>query len=99
MKTVNNIYLNIEESDYSFKIGELTFYFSSLTYLNKFKSGYKEFIAAESLKLENRYNIYCNFWLYFLIVFYNKIEKRGFKILNGNDRINDNKTFLNVDFK
>ena len=60
MLTRNGIELELEESKYTYKYKNLTFYFSSRFYLNKFNNELKKFIDNETKKLYNKYkhNIY-----------------------------------------
>ena len=81
MKTERGIYLNINESDYLFENENYKFYFSSQFYLNKFKENYKKFAEIEVLKLYNSYKFFIPYQA-FWIVYYKKIEKRGFRIFD-----------------
>lgn len=80
MKTKNDIYLDIKESDYSFNFKGLSFFFSSKFYLKKFSDLVENYINEETLKLQNKYKMKINMELYFMLVLYNKIEKRGFRV-------------------
>lgn len=83
MKSVAGVYLDIEESDYTFQTNGMLFYFSSLFYLKKFKESVKN-IKEENLKLENKYKCKIDATYFLLLILYNKIEKRGFKVvING----------------
>lgn len=95
MLTTGEIYLNIEESDYKYTIEGISFYFSSKVYLEKFKNKVKEFISLETAKIYVRYKINLNLDLYFMIVLYTRIEKRGFRVY---DEINKKKLTKNVTF-
>ena len=57
---------------------------------------YENYIKEENLKIENKYhvNLLANYYL--LISFYNKIEKRGFRVENSvtNARVSKNLTFI-----
>ena len=77
---MNQVYLDLSESNYKYKIHDLEFIFSSNFYLNKFKNEYMDYITGEKLKLENRYKttITCDEML--LLSLYKKIEKRGFRV-------------------
>lgn len=81
MKTERGIYLDISESDYCFENRDYKFYFSSQFYLNKFKENYKTFAEIEVLKVYNNYNFFIPYQA-FWIVYYKKIEKRGFRIFD-----------------
>lgn len=82
MLTERGIYLNINESNYCVTIEGITFYFSSKTYLEKFKSKVKEYIAIETAKIYVKYKINLNLDLYLMIALYKRIEKRGFRIFD-----------------
>lgn len=83
MKTKTGIYLNLNESEYFVNLAELTFYFSSELYRNKFKKLVPEFIKNENIKMNIKYDININLDLYFAISLYKKIEKRGFRIYDN----------------
>lgn len=89
MRTIRGIYLDINESDYYFKIYDFTFYFSSKSYLEKFEKGYYDYIRYNTLKLssELKVKIYASDIL--LINYYKSIEKRGFRVLYNNERIEE----------
>lgn len=80
MKTINDIYLDLKESDYCINLNGITFYFSSKVYAKKFKNNVHNFVESETLKLEQKYKVDISFKAYLQIVFYKKIEKRGFRI-------------------
>lgn len=79
MKTERGIYLDITESDYCLENKDYKFYFSSEVYLNKFNLNYKEYATQEVLKIYNNYKFFIPYQA-FWIVYYKKIEKRGFRI-------------------
>ena len=74
------IYNDINESIYTFKYDDLTFYFSSQFYQEKFERMYTQFLKDETMKLKIKFkcNIYCDEMI--LLLLYKKIEKRGFKV-------------------
>lgn len=80
MQTKNGIEFNLKESNYIFKMGDFTFYFSSEFYLNKFKSEVQNFINMETSKMIAKYKVNINLYFYFAMAFYRKIEKRGFYV-------------------
>lgn len=80
LTTERGIFLNLNESNYKITIQGITFYFSSKVYLEKFKNKVKEYIAVETAKIYVRYKIILNLDIYFMIAFYKKIEKRGFRV-------------------
>lgn len=101
MKTKRGIYLNIKDSNYAFTPNEypkLTFYFSSMFYLNKFKSEYDSEVERFN---QSANNIYKNKFilkmdLLALLRLYVLIEKRGFYITYEGIEINclDNLAFV-----
>ena len=89
MKTRNNIYHNLEESDYITKFNTFRFSFSSKFYQNKFESELVDYIKQESDKFKNKYNVNINLTDLLAFNLYRKIEKRGCycKYFNGVDYI------------
>lgn len=83
MQTKRGIELNLKESSYCFNFLGLNFFFSSEFYLEKFKNTVKEYVELESLKICNRYKIPIAINRYLAISYYKKIEKRGFRIIDG----------------
>lgn len=85
MKTEKRgIYLKLNESPFVYEKFGFKFYFSSEFYMNKFKQGLREFIDNENMKLEIRYKNPLNAQLYFMLVYYKRIEKRGYRIIFNN---------------
>lgn len=82
MQTQNGIELNLQESKYKHEYNNFIFYFSSKSYLEKFKKNLSEYILMESYKIKNKYNIHINFSLFLAVALYKKIEKRGFRIIH-----------------
>lgn len=72
---------DIKESDYCYKINNLEFYFTSVFNLRRFVSNFKFYIKEETHKLQSKYHVNIDITNYLLVVFYKKIEKRGFKVL------------------
>lgn len=83
MKTSRGIYLNLKESDYKCNIRELTFYFSSKQYLEKFINNVENYINNETMKLKVKYNIIISIDLFLMLAYYKKIEKRGFRVYDN----------------
>lgn len=88
----NKIYLDLKKSPYKYKIGCLEFYFSSKFYLNKFKKEGNKYAENESLKFAIKYKVTANLYTIFLISYYKKVEKRGFRIVETrkNEEIKEN---------
>lgn len=97
MKTVRGVYLNIFESDYFITYQGITFYFSSMACLKRFKNKVMDYVILETEKFISKYHININFDLYFMICFYKKIEKRGFRIYDENKKqyLSKNLGFIN----
>ena len=82
MKTVRGIELDLPKSEYTYSILGYTFYFSSEFYLNNFKNNVRLFTEIEGVKIKNRYKVFIDLNLYLTFVYYKKIEKRGFYVIN-----------------
>lgn len=78
--TKAGIFLNLNESTYYSIFFGLKFYFSSMFYKEKFDKNVEKYTEIENIKLANRTNLVINFNRLFAISYYQKIEKRGFKI-------------------
>lgn len=84
------IYNDISKSNYSFKYNDLTFYFSSLFYKEKFIKEHLKFIEDETMKLKIKFRCDINCDEMILLLLYKKIEKRGFRVLLLNKDLKDN---------
>lgn len=86
MKTSRGIYLNLEETTYSYRVKDFKFYFSSRFYRDKYIKLVGDYVNQERLKLQQKFNteIISYDFLYFLL--YSKIEKRGF-LVTGKGKI------------
>ena len=84
------VYKDIDESTYSFKYDDMTFYFSSNFYKEKFENDYVTFLKEETDKLRIKFkcNIVADYMI--LLLLYKKIEKRGFRIEYKGVRLSDN---------
>ena len=82
MKTVRGIELDLPKSEYTYSINGYIFYFSSEFYLNNFKNNVRLFIEIEEVKIKNKYKVFIDLNLYLTFVYYKKIEKRGFYVIN-----------------
>ena len=84
MLTINGIWTDIYESNYNYKVDNITFYFSSTVYRDKFAARYENFWLEEQKKLELKYGCSIKCKPLMLIRLYTLIEKRGFRIeING----------------
>lgn len=86
MKTSGGIELNLKQSEYNFTTLGYEFFFSSEFYLNNFKNNVELFREIEGVKIKNKYRVFINLDLYLTFVFYKKIEKRGFYVINKNTK-------------
>lgn len=84
------VYNDIDESTYSFKYDDMTFYFSSNFYKEKFENEYVSFLKEETDKLRIKFkcNVVADYMI--LLLLYKKIEKRGFRIELKGIRLTDN---------
>lgn len=89
MRKSKNIYYDINESDIKVTLGDYTFTFSSDLYKEKFENGLPEFVKEENNKINAKYNLVGDFKEYLAIVYYKKIEKRGFLITYKDKVINE----------
>lgn len=80
MKTIKGVYLDLNESDIVTNYDEFRFYFSSQFNKKRFDNNIDTFIKVESARIYNKYRVQINLDLYLSIVFYKKIEKRGYRI-------------------
>lgn len=86
MLTVRGICLNLNESEYYYKYKGLIFYFSSKIYKNKFANTIKQYLENETLKIQIKYNVNINFDILLMISYYKKIEKRGFRVYDEENK-------------
>ena len=97
MKTIKGVYLDLNESDIVTNYDEFRFYFSSKFNKERFEKNIDNFIKIESARIYNKYRVQIYLNLYLSIVFYKKIEKRGYRIeeiLTGK-RLNNSTIILN----
>lgn len=75
------IFYELEKSPYTYLFNNITFYFSSMFYLEKFKNEVDNYIKNEEFRFFQRYKLKLetNYFRQFLAIsFYKKVEKRGF---------------------
>lgn len=84
MKTRNGIYYNLKYSKYRLYVPEtrLTFVFSSNLYMNKFEEQILLNREEQNAKFKARYKLNIAAVILPDVMLYNKIEKRGFLIIN-----------------
>lgn len=98
MKTRNGIYNDIKESTYKLKRGNYEFTFSSELYKNKFMTGLNEFIKVENEKINNKYKMVGDFSEYLSVIYYKRIEKRGFYVTYNNKELNSSSFILGDEY-
>lgn len=77
---MNNIYYDLNESDIKVNRGDYTFTFSSNFYKEKFTNEVENYIKEENDKINAKYNLNINLDDYLALVYYKKVEKRGFLV-------------------
>lgn len=99
MKSERGIYYNLKESEYEYSIDNFIFVFSSLFYLNLFKSNIEEDLSFEQNKINNK--LKCNVDLRELILInrYKQIEKRGFLVYYNDKEIRDYKFICKLEMR
>ena len=95
MKSENGIYLFLEESKYISRYLVINFYFSSEFYKRKFEREVDDYINIETQKLKHKYGVNVDYSYMLAIALYRKIEKRGFHVLYGPEKIHE-ETLFNV---
>lgn len=90
------IYYNLLDTTYIHKIYNISLYFSSRFYLEKYKREAQAYIDKENLKLKIRYNCNINVQKMLAISLYKKIEKRGFFAYDNTKEkeLKENEVFL-----
>lgn len=78
----NGIYYDLKQSIYRYKLDNITYVFSSLSHLQKFKMRYSDYRQKINESLSNRFNLDINVDRLADIICYIKVESRGFFIIN-----------------
>lgn len=80
---------DINKSEYYSKVNDMIFYFSSEFNKRRFENNFYLFVEEETNKLRVKYKVNIDIYNYLVVVFYKKIEKRGFRVLtcHNNDII------------
>lgn len=83
--TKGGVYYDLDESNFEFSIktatGDMiTFVFSSISHLNKFKEQIVDYIYMFNANLSRKYGISPHMRGYPAIMLYSRIETRGFKV-------------------
>lgn len=81
--TRRGIEYNLEISPYTYKLENITYYFSSTIYRNNFIENYENNRKLIGDKLFKRYGLKIEYNEYFDLILYSIIEKRGFYIKVG----------------
>ena len=87
------IYNDINDSTYVYNYDDLSFYFSSEFYKEKFIKEHADFLKEETIKLKIKFRCNICFDYLILLLLYQKIEKRGFKVIYKNKEIDNNYYF------
>lgn len=87
---------DLNESGYFYQIGYYIFYFSSAFNRDRFISRFPNFVKEETNKLRVKYHVNIDLTDYLQVVFYKKIEKRGFRVLTcrNNDIISLDEDYI-----
>lgn len=80
MRTRGGIYYDLQESEFKYKIGDYEFNFSSELYMHKFMTGLNDFVKDENNKINSKYKLEGDFKEYLTIIYYKKVERRGFYV-------------------
>lgn len=83
------VFYDLTQSVYYYQFKNITFYFSSNVYREKFKKKIEGFIVSEITKLYAQYNtvlLIHDLDIFFAIALYKRIEKRGLRILDDKGR-------------
>lgn len=76
---------DLNNSNFITKLDDWVFYFSSEFNQDRFGLGYPKFVVEETQKLFAKYHVKIDIHEYLTLVYYKKIEKRGFKVLTYNE--------------
>ena len=79
-KTKCGVYYNLTESEFYYCMGEITFYFSSKSHLQKFIDRLPITKTEMNVLIERKWKLHTNFNFVAALVLYLKIETRGFYI-------------------
>lgn len=80
MVTRRGICYKLKDSEYIVVVDDIKFYFSSRAYMRKFYEGFMNNREIMKETLMKKYNTNCNFNTMFDLVFYEKLELRGFYV-------------------
>lgn len=89
------VYQDIFESSYSYNYKGYEIYFSSLFNKERFIDRIENYILDENLKNINKYGVKIDLTNYLIVVLYKKLEKRGFRIYNKDNKLlEEDKIFI-----
>ena len=83
---MSKVFLDLNKSNIKTLNKGLIFYFSSEFYKLKFINNVNKFVHEENLKIRNKYKVEGVFDLYLAISYYKKVEKRGFKVYDTENK-------------
>lgn len=89
MKSARGVYYDLSESTYKWKYKNITFYFSSNFYLTKFITLHFDYVDYINKKMKLEFGVRVDYSILALIKLYQRIEKRGFRVLVDNKEIQD----------
>lgn len=76
------VYYDINKTAYNTTYEDFKLYFSSEANMRKFNTQVEDYIETQTFYLYDRYSHVINIFRdFFIIAFYKKIEKRGFKVI------------------
>ena len=89
MKSARGIYYNLLESTYKYEYKNITFFFSSQFYLTKFITTHFDYVDYINKKMKIEFGIKVDYTILALIKLYQRIEKRGFRVLVDGKELED----------
>ena len=99
MKSKRGISYDLRESDYVYSINNFKFVFSSLFYLNSYKSNLEEEVKYEKEKYKTKLKQDIDLTELILINRYKNIEKRGFLVYYKDKELKDYKFNINLEMR
>lgn len=97
-KTRGGVFLNLEESTYTYKFKNFKFVFSSLFNKNRFIDNVNQYLLAENQKINIKLGYKIDLTDVLILRFYEKIEHRGYMVdYKGNKVFKNTKFKVNID--
>lgn len=87
MKTRGGVFLNLEESTYTYKFKNFKLVFSSLFNKERFINGINAYLLQENIKISKRFGYNIDISNVLILKFYERLEKRGFLVYYKNEKI------------